>query len=80
MSDRAGKLAPCRSGEPITPSDSTTFAASRLVVVETAGNLTVDLADGSENITFALPAGLFPIAVTRIYSTATTASGISVFR
>lgn len=61
----------------ITKSDSTVFTpAYRALYVTTAGDVKVDTAAGTA-ITFTLPANfLLPLAVTKVYSTGTTATGI----
>lgn len=59
----------------VTPSDSTSFAASTLYV-GTTGDLRVTTA-GGDTVTFtSVPAGFFPVKVTKVLATSTTASGI----
>lgn len=60
----------------VTPNDSTDLAkTTRAVYIGTAGDLKVDMADGTTG-TFNSAEGLLPIAVTRIYSTGTAAQDI----
>ena len=63
---------------PVTPNDSVDLpggVCSALLVV-TAGNLHVRTAAGNER-TIAVPAGVVPIQVRRVYSTGTTAASIT---
>ena len=64
----------------VTPSDSTNIGTSPegyCLYVGTTGNIAVDTAGGSKNVTFnAVPVGFFPVFVTRVYNTNTTASNI----
>lgn len=69
-----------RNAKAVTPSntDSLGFTAS-YISVGTAGALVVDMAGGQIAVTINLPAGLFPISVTKVHDTGTTASGIAVY-
>lgn len=63
----------------ITKSDSTIYPEpTRAIYVGGAGNIKVDMADGSTAITFfSVPAGMIlPIQVTRVYSADTTATNM----
>ncbi len=61
--------------EAISPSDSAAFSASTLFV-GTSGNLRVTTA-GGDTVTFAgVPVGFFPVKVTKVLATGTTASNI----
>lgn len=67
----------------VTPSDTVDIAYpsgtryGRWIYVGGAGDLKVKLADGSDATFTAVSVGVFhPIAVTRVYSTGTTATGI----
>lgn len=72
---------PASRGAAVTPSDSNTLG-SRGLWVGTGGNVTVDFLDGGTNIALNnVPSGtLLPIAVTKVYSTGTTASNIVALR
>lgn len=71
-------VVPAEHGTPVTPNDSTNLTIQpRAISIATAGN--VHMIIGGSEITVALPAGLFPIRPTRIYSTDTTATGISAW-
>lgn len=60
----------------ITPNDSTTFSATRALYIGSGGNLRVLTVD-NDTITFtAVPIGILPIRVTKVFSTSTTASSI----
>ena len=52
----------------------------RGVYIGTAGNLKVDMADGSTQLTFSnLAAGtIYPLMVTKIYNSGSTAAGIAL--
>lgn len=66
-----------RDAFPITPNDSAelTYPANSLLI-GTAGNLRCVTAAGN-TVIIAVPAGLIPLKVTKIFSTNTTASGIT---
>ena len=61
----------------VTASDTVTFPATMAISLGVAGAVAVDLYGGQTNVVLTLPAGLFEIAVTRIYSTSTTATGLA---
>lgn len=63
-------------GADITPPTAALPAAARALVIGVAGNVAVDLPNGGTNVVIALPAGVHPIAVTRVRATGTTATGI----
>jgi hypothetical protein len=61
----------------VTPSDSTTFPVTRALYVGGTGNITVRMADGQDTVLFtAVPVGIFPIQVDKVYSTGTGATAI----
>ena len=63
----------------ITTSDSTTYKATRGVLLEVAGDLVVTMADGNDATIPGLAAGVIhPLSVTKVKA-ATTATGISLF-
>lgn len=74
MAVRIGPAETCRA---VTTSDTTTIGGCRALWVGGAGNLTLDFADGQNNVVIAgVPAGtLLPIAPLRV-KTATTATSI----
>ena len=64
---------------PVTPSDSTTLAKTRLLYVGTAGDLAVSLESerGTVSVTFPNhPVGYAPLRVVKVLSTGTAASDI----
>lgn len=65
-----------RNAVAVTPNDSTTFSQESTLWIDVAGDITVDLAGVGSNITYTVPIGPFPYAVTRVYATGTTATGI----
>lgn len=69
-------VASARSGATVTPSDSGTIPATRALLIGVAGTVYVDFADGGTNVKCILPAGVWPLQVTRVYSTNTTATDI----
>lgn len=81
---------PVESALAVTPADGANLAppngdqnkATRAILVGGAGNLKVDMADGT-TVTLTIPATacgvLQGIAVKRIYATGTTATGIVAF-
>lgn len=63
----------------IIANDSTVFPQpTRGIYVGSGGNLFVDMADGGNSILFTnVPGGqIFPVQVTRVYLTGTTAGGL----
>jgi hypothetical protein len=69
-----------RNARAVTPSDTAGLGlTSNAISIGVAGTITVDMAGGAKDVTLTLPAGLFEIAVTKIYATDTTATGIAVF-
>jgi hypothetical protein len=68
---------PYTSARSITPHDTDSVGSTRGLYVEVSGDVKVDMIDGT-TITFPdLPAAVFhPIAVRRVYSTGTLATGI----
>jgi len=61
----------------VTPSDATVIPVCRALYVGTTGNISVRMADGQDTVLFtAVPVGIFPIQVDKVYSTSTTASTI----
>lgn len=84
MSERSGQMVPARSAVAITPGNSGSGAANGEVVsgrglyIGTGGDVKVDMKDTGTAVVFSgVQAGtLLPIAVTRVYSTDTTASDI----
>lgn len=68
-----------RNARSVTPSDSAGLGlTSNAISIGVAGTITVDMAGGEHAVLLTLPAGLFEIAVTKVYSTGTTATGIAV--
>lgn len=73
----ADSTAPAHGAVAITPSDATTFPVTRALYVGTAGNITVRMADGQDNIQFTnVPVGVLAVQVDKVYSTGTGAAGI----
>ena len=73
---------PARSAKDVTPSgsDVTLTNESRLILIGGAGTLKVDMAGTGAGITMTVQAGQeLPIAVSQIYNTGTTATGIVAF-
>jgi len=72
---------PATKADAVTPSDSTDLTyIPRALYIGGEGNLKVDMAGGG-TVTFAsVPVGVFPIRVTRVYSTGTAATNIIALR
>lgn len=69
--------ASARGGFAVTPSNSATFPAARALYIGVTGDVCVDFAEGGTNVVFkAVPVGVFPVQVTRVYLTGTTATDI----
>jgi len=79
MASANGNNAPASWAEDVTPSDSAE-KFYRALYVGTQGDVTVDVLDGGTNLTFKSVEGVFPISVTRVYSTGTTATDIMGLR
>lgn len=62
----------------VTPSDATniTGGVCRALYVGVGGNITAVMADGQVVLFTAVPNGIFPIQVSRVNSTGTTATSI----
>lgn len=69
---------PYDEGAVVVPSDTTQFTVpTRALQVGVAGDITVDFATGGSNVLLkAVPIGVFPFAVTRVYATGTAATNI----
>lgn len=71
-----GQVGPARNAAVVTPSDTVDLTfVSRGIYVGVAGNLAV-IMSGGQNLVIPVPAGLNPLAVSRVLSTGTTATGI----
>ena len=69
---------PANGGEPVIPSDSVNLTEiSRSLYIGAAGDISVEMGDGT-NLTFiAVPAGMIlPIQVKKVLATGTTATSI----
>ena len=65
----------------VTPNDGVDIPPTLAVQLGVGGDLTVDMLGVGTNVTLAgLPAGIHNLAVTRIYSTNTTAADIVALR
>lgn len=73
-------VGPLTRAAPVTPDDNTDLPfESRAVMVATAGNLAVTLADGDTIVLPALrPGVVYPLALTRVRASGSTASGAVV--
>lgn len=68
---------PANTAALVTPSDSVDLVpAARALYVGTTGNIKVTTAGGSTLLFTAVPVGFFPVKVSRVWSTTTTASNI----
>lgn len=64
---------------PVTPSDSTDLTyVTKGVTIAAAGNIKVTRPDGTA-VVLTLPAGTYAMRCTRIWSTSTTATGITAW-
>lgn len=72
-----GQTIPAQAAAAITPNDTTGFAVTRGIYIGGAGNIKVDMLDGTTVTFTAIAAGIIhPIAVKKVYATGTTATGI----
>ena len=76
-SDQVGLSTPPVNAAEITPSDTVDLqTASRCLIVATTGTVRVTTVNG-DTVTLFVAAGItFPVRVSRIWSTGTTATGI----
>jgi hypothetical protein len=70
--------APAESAQAVTPSDSADLTTlSRAIYIGGAGNLSVDMADGSTIVFIGLATGqILPVRCKRVRATMTTATNI----
>jgi hypothetical protein len=62
---------------PVTPSDSADLDNTGILLIGTGGNVKITLTTGA-TVVVAVPAGYLYVPVVRVWSTSTTATGISV--
>ena len=70
---------PAHSAALVVPNDTAALPGgpARSLYIGVAGDVTVDMYDAGQNITFhGVPAGFAPIAVKKVYATGTTAANI----
>ena len=67
--------APLGHAELVAPSDSADLSYISVLSIGVAGNVKVTTL-GGETLVIAMPVGVFPLWVTRVWSTSTTATGI----
>ena len=61
---------------PVVPHDTNDIPLSRAITISVGGDIKVITKAGNTRLV-TLPPGLFPLRVTRVFSTDTTATGIS---
>ena len=73
-----GLASPARNALVLAPHDTNDLAtSSRSLYIGTTGNVKVDMVGGETAVLFtAVPVGILPIRVSRVYATDTTASTI----
>lgn len=70
-------LGEIRHARAVTPNDTQGIGSpTTYLSLGAAGTVTVDMYGGEVGIVITLPAGLYPLCVTKVYSTGTTATGI----
>lgn len=72
------QLGPARNAVAVTPSDSTDLTnVTRAIVVGGNGNVSVNMSGSGSAVVISMTAGtIYPLAVSRILSTGTAATGI----
>lgn len=61
----------------IVPNDGANLQAiTRKLSVGAAGTVTVDMAEEGTNVTLTLPAGVYDLAIRKVYATGTAATGL----
>lgn len=61
----------------LTKNDTTEFPCTRSIYVGGVGDIAVTMADGQTPVVFsAVPVGIFPIQITQLLSTNTTATNV----
>lgn len=74
---RTPQIESVRIAAAVTPNDSTVIQATRGLYFGGAGNVKVTMADGGDITLTNITAGIIhPISVTKVHSTATTATSI----
>jgi len=70
---------PAESGVTLTPDDNNDLVApTRAVYIGVSGDIKVDmLGEGTATVWTAVPVGVFPIRITRLYATDTTAANVN---
>ena len=77
--NQPGLSSPLTGAISVTPDDATDLTTvSRAILVGTAGNIALTTL-GGQTVTVAFTAGWHPVRLTRIWSTGTTAAGISAW-
>lgn len=72
---------PAKWGETVTPSDSINLVnPARSLYIGGTGALSVEMYGGGTQVFSAVPVGIFPVQVTRVNSTGTTATNIVALR
>lgn len=72
------QIGPARNAVAVTPSDSADLAnVSRGIIVGVSGNVSVNMSGSGSAVVIAMNAGtIYPLAVSRVRATNTTATGI----
>lgn len=78
FSGNTGQTSPIIDGFAITPDDATEVQeVTRAIMVSTMGNVTCTLKGGSSvTLTSLVPGVIYPLRISQVWSTGTTASGI----
>ena len=69
-------MSPALSGVEVTPNDSANLQPTRALYVGGTGTLRVTMRNGVVNFTAVQAGMIYPIEVSRVYATGTTATGI----
>ena len=72
-------ISPAENAVVINYSGGNQDVTSRALIIETAGDLVVDMVGQGSSITLPLPAGLIPIRIKRIYQSGSTAAGVVIW-
>ncbi len=74
MAGRSTDTASAYGAVAVTPSDATIIPPTRGLYVGVTGNVVVRMLNGDVATFTAVPVGIFPVQVNRVYNTSTTAT------
>ena len=77
VTNRAGLSSPADNAAAVTPHDDNDLSyVTRGIMVGVAGNIVVNMQGGQTTTIAVIPGTIYPLRVTRVKATSTTATGI----